>query len=205
MITFINDTLIRLIEVTMTSRYLNNLIDLLITIWRVKPEYLETAINSTVPTYGDDAGIWTRETMVRGKCSYHCTTPALHPCSLNWCITNKSAFIKRLLNKKGFGYISLALVCMIKYTLITWFSFLLKKCLYEVNQPQRSEIFFRATKRSRQTGQPAFSYKHNNNFIRKQSMTRGSPVNLAGSSHLPFLFQVWRKCKDWWQNDLRIF
>ena len=57
MITFINDTLIRLIEVTMTSRYLNNLIDLLITIWRVKPEYLETAINSTVPTYGDDAGI----------------------------------------------------------------------------------------------------------------------------------------------------
>ena len=57
MITFINDTLIRLIEVTMTSRYLNNLIDLLITIWRVKPEYLETGINSTVPTYGDDAGI----------------------------------------------------------------------------------------------------------------------------------------------------
>ena len=57
MITFINDTLIRLIEVTMTSRYLNNLIDLLITIWRVKPEYLETTINSTVPTYGDDAGI----------------------------------------------------------------------------------------------------------------------------------------------------
>ena len=39
MITFINDTLLRLIEVTMTSRYLNNLIDLLITIWRVKPEY----------------------------------------------------------------------------------------------------------------------------------------------------------------------
>ena len=28
MITFINDTLIRLIEVTMASRYLNNLIDL---------------------------------------------------------------------------------------------------------------------------------------------------------------------------------
>ena len=135
MITFINDTLIRLIEVTMTSRYLNNLIDLLITIWRVKPEYLETAINSTVPTYGDDAGIWTRETMVRGKCSYHCTTPALHPCSLNWCITNQSAFIKRLLNKKGVGHISLALVCMMKYTLIAWFSFLLKKCLYEVNQP----------------------------------------------------------------------
>ena len=50
MVTFINDTLIRLIEVTMTSRYWNNLIDLLITIWRVKPEYLETAINSTVPT-----------------------------------------------------------------------------------------------------------------------------------------------------------
>ena len=57
MITFINGTLIRLIEVTMTSRYLNNLIDLLITIWRVKPEYLETAINSTVPTYQVDAGI----------------------------------------------------------------------------------------------------------------------------------------------------
>ena len=57
MITFINDTLIRLIEVTITSRYLNNLIDQLITIWRVKPEYLETVINSTVPTYGDDAGI----------------------------------------------------------------------------------------------------------------------------------------------------
>ena len=39
MITFINETLLRLIEVTMTSRYLNNLIDLLITIWRVKAEY----------------------------------------------------------------------------------------------------------------------------------------------------------------------
>ena len=76
MITLINDTLIRLIEVTMTSRYLNNLIDQLITIWRVKPEYLETVINSTVPTYGDDAGIWTRAKMVEGECSYHCTTPA---------------------------------------------------------------------------------------------------------------------------------
>ena len=117
MITFINDTLIRLIEVTMASRYLNNLIDLLITIWWVKPEYLETAINSTVPTYQVDAGIWTRAKMVGGECSYHCTTPALHPCSLNWCITNQSAFIKRLLNK---------------YTLIAWFSFLLKNCLYEV-------------------------------------------------------------------------
>ena len=73
MTTFINDTLIRLIEVTMTSRYLNNLIDLLITIWRVKPEYLETTINSTVPTYGGDAGICK---MVGGECSYHCTTPA---------------------------------------------------------------------------------------------------------------------------------
>ena len=39
-----------------------------------------------------------------------------------------------------------------------------------------AEISLRATKIAA-NGQPAFSYKHNNNFIRKQSMSRPSPVN----------------------------
>ena len=45
------------------------------------------------------------------------------------------AFIKRLLNQKCVGYISLALVCMMEYTLFTRFSFLLRDYLYEMSQP----------------------------------------------------------------------
>ena len=63
-------------------------------------------------------------------------TTAPPQCSLNWCITTQSALIKRLLNKIGVGYTSLALVCVVKYTLIAWFSFLLlRDCLYGVSQP----------------------------------------------------------------------
>ena len=50
------------------------------------------------------------------------------------------------------------------------------------------EIFLQATTRSRQTGQPAFSYKHSNNFIRKQGMSRASPF------HLISLFRF--RCND---------
>ena len=49
MITLINDTLIKLFEVTMTSYYLNNLLDVPKTIWRMKPEYTRNCnkLNST--------------------------------------------------------------------------------------------------------------------------------------------------------------
>ena len=40
--------------------------------------------------------------------------------------------------------------------------------------------------RSRQTGQPAFSYKHNNNFMRKQGMSRASPINISWFISSPF-------------------
>ena len=33
----------------------------------------------TQPTYGVDAGIWTRATLVEGECSYHCATLAPLP------------------------------------------------------------------------------------------------------------------------------
>ena len=38
--------------------------------------------------------------------------------------------------------------------------------------------------RSQQAGQPAFSYKHNNNFARKQGMSRASMVKQARLAHL---------------------
>ena len=45
------------------------------------------------------------------------------------------AFIKRLLNQKGVGYISLALVWMMEYTLLPGSHFYKRDCLYEVSQP----------------------------------------------------------------------
>ena len=77
MITFINDTLIRLIEVTMTSRYLNNLIDLLITIWRVKPKYYRNC-NKLYRVSG-------RRDLNLGHIGERWVlSPLRHPCSLNF-------------------------------------------------------------------------------------------------------------------------
>ena len=77
MITFINDTLIRLIEVTMTSRYLNNLIDPLITIWRVKPEYYRNC-NKLY-------GVSRRRDLNLGHIGGRWVlSPLRHPCSLNF-------------------------------------------------------------------------------------------------------------------------
>ena len=49
---------------------------------RGKPEYPEKTSRSkgenkkqTQPTYGDDAGIWNRATLVGGERSHHCAIP----------------------------------------------------------------------------------------------------------------------------------
>ena len=77
MITFITDTLIQLIEVTMTSRYLNNLIDLLITIWRVKPEYYRNCNK----LYGVSGRRELNFGHIGGRGAL---SPLRHPCSLNF-------------------------------------------------------------------------------------------------------------------------
>ena len=51
---------------------------------RGKPEYPEKNLQQTQPTYGVDAGIWTRATLVGGERSHHCAIPCSPKDDLRW-------------------------------------------------------------------------------------------------------------------------